>query len=143
MDERRRREPGKIRVVLELIGDHTEALAYDFRARFGLGLSAPFDGTITWPEMWDLVSELVKDPTSHACAALNGWTYPISREAQTLASLYDLTLVANTDSKKRSQVTPYPRPWPDTDKQRSKAPTVDQKTIREALAKTRENIRGD
>ncbi|MGV9364526.1 hypothetical protein [Amycolatopsis sp. NPDC003731] len=119
-------------------------MAYDFRARFGLGLSAPFDGTITWAEMWDLTSQLVRDPTAHTCAALNGWEYPISREAQALASLYDLTLVANTDSKKRNQVEPYPRPWPSEDKNRSKAPTVDQQTIREALARTRENThRGD
>lgn len=61
-----------------------------------------------------------------------------------MASLYDLTLAAKVDPKKRNQITPYPRPWKSDDKERSKAPTVDQKTIREALAKTREHTqRGD
>lgn len=70
---------------------------------------------------------------------MNGWKYPMSREAQAAAALYDLTMVANTGSKDRKKIQPYPRPWPIEDKQKSKAPTVDQKTIREALAKTREN----
>lgn len=86
-----------------------------------------------------MTATLVKDPTSHTCAAMNGWEYPFSRETQALASLFDLTMVVNTDKNKRNQIDPYPRPWRAKDEERSKAPTVSQKTIREALARTREN----
>lgn len=137
MDAEQRGADGKIRVVLDLIGDHTDALTYDFRSRFGLSLSAPFDGTVTWDEMWSLVSELVSDPTSHTCAAANGWLYPLSREGASLANLYDLTLMVNTEKSQRRKIKPHPRPWKDQDSARSKKPVVSQEVIRAALARIR------
>lgn len=134
MDEGQRGEPGKIRAVLELIGDYPEAVTYDFRARFGLSPSAPFKGAVTWDEMWDLISALMNDPSSTLCAAANGWDYPISREAITLADLYDLTLSANTSKADRPKIKPHPRPWGDQEANKSSRPTVSQEVIRAALA---------
>lgn len=70
---------------------------------------------------------------------MNGWASPFSREVQAIASLYDLTLAANADPKKRNQLQPYPRPWKTEEERRSQAPTVDQKTILDALQNTREH----
>lgn len=116
--------------------DHPHALEYDWRVRFDLPLRAVFDGTITWREAYSLTLELLRDPTSHLAAAVAGWRYPWSREAAALADLYDLLVVANTDRKHRGRIEPYPRPFEvDTRQvQRSAKPTVDQTTIRAALA---------
>ena len=54
---------------------------------------------------------LRSDPSSAISAALEGWDYPISREALLLADLYDLTGRANSDPKK-GKWQPHPgRPW--------------------------------
>lgn len=124
---------GGIRTLLELIEEHPAAFAYDWRTRFGMDLGCLFDGRMTWGEAWALTNALTADPTSRIGAAVNGWRYPMSREALILADLYDLTLTANTDRKKRGRIKPYPRPWKQSGK-RSAKPTVDQKTIRAALA---------
>lgn len=63
-----------------------------------------------WREAIALVRELLGDPTSHTAAAIAGWEYPCSRETAALADLIDLIHHAHTDPKKRSQITPYPRP---------------------------------
>lgn len=130
MDAPDRDAPGGSRALVDLIARHRGALAYDWRTRFGLPLEAIFDGRMTWSEAWDLANQLSVDPTSRLCAALNDWAHPLSHEARTLADLYDLTLSAH--KRKGARVKPYPRPW--RDKQRSAKPTVDQATIRAALA---------
>lgn len=100
-----------------------------------MDLSCVFDGRMSWREAWWHTNTLATDVTSHVCAALNGWRYPFSHEAKVLADLYDLTLSANTDKKKRGRLKPYPRPWKTKGKgQRSTKPSVDQATVRAALA---------
>ncbi|MPZ66165.1 MAG: hypothetical protein GEU83_11840 [Pseudonocardiaceae bacterium] len=125
--------PG-IRALLDLIGEHPQALSYDWRVRFGLPLEAIFDGRMTYAEAWRLTTELAADPTSRVAAAINGWDHPFSQEAAILADLFDVTVAANTEPKRRNQTRPYPRPWPSDQGQRSKPATVDQSTVRAALA---------
>lgn len=82
-----------------------------------------------------LTRALLADMTSRLGSAVQGWDYPLSHEARTLADLYDITVLANADPKKRSRIKPYPRPWPtQTNAVRSEKPTVDQATIKAALA---------
>lgn len=58
------------------------------------------------------------DPSSAITAALEGWDYPISREALILADLFDLEHMANSDPKK-SRPKPHPmRPWKDQRRER-------------------------
>ena len=93
-----------------------------------------FTGEVDWPEAIALTRELCRDSSSHVCASLAEWDYPLSREALILADLADLFIQANTD-RKRGKPKPYPRPFltPGTDR-RSKKPTVSQNVIRAALA---------
>lgn len=79
-------------------------------------------------EAWNLTIELMQDPSSRVFAAVCDWEYPMSREAFILADIHDRFTAVNFKSPK-----PYPRPLPDG-KRRSKAPTVDQATVRRALA---------
>jgi hypothetical protein len=126
--------PGKIRGVLRLIEQHPAALAYDFRARFGLPITSVFDGRMGWEEAWQLVQELAADPTSHLAAAVAGWDHPMSREALILADLFDLTVAANTDKRRRGRSKSYPRPFKRKGAStRSAKPTVDQSAIDAAL----------
>jgi hypothetical protein len=126
--------PGGIAGLLDLIEEHPGPLAYDWRTRFALSLSAPFDGAVSWHEAWLLTQQLLADPTSHLAAALAGWDYPASRETLALADLFDLTVAANTDKRKRGRAGRYARPFPLRDAARSAKPGVDQARVRAALA---------
>lgn len=64
---------------------------------------------MTWSEATRLSGLLLADPSSWVCASVAGWQHPLSREAITLADLFDLTYAANTSRK--SNRKPYPRPW--------------------------------
>lgn len=103
-----RHGPGKLLSLLDLIGEHEQAFAYDWRSRFGLPLASVFDGSMAWHESWDLSRALIADPSSRVYAAVAGWPYPMSRQEQILADAFDLTAAIN--SGKRSP-KPYPRPW--------------------------------
>jgi hypothetical protein len=129
-------EAGGIRQLIELIGEHPDAFAYDWRTRFGLPLESIFDGRMSWNEAATLTRTLTADPTSRVGAALQGWQYPVSHDAVVLMDLYDLTLAAVPKKKSdQSKLKPYPRPWPqESDAIRSEAPTVSQEQIRKALA---------
>jgi hypothetical protein len=59
-----------------------------------------------WGEALHLVQGLSRDPGSHTCAALNGWAYPVARDALVLMDLYDAYTRVNFKKAK-----PYPRPW--------------------------------
>ena len=102
-----RREPGGILGLLDLIEEHRAALRYDWRTRFGRGLDDSVPSDIGWSEALDLVRILRADPASMLAAAMEGWDYPMPREAAILADLYDLQY-AKTGAKHRK---PYPRPW--------------------------------
>jgi len=135
VDEAVGSSPGKIRAVLQLIEDHPVEAAYDWRTRFGLPVGAIFDGRMTWDEAYDLARGLLADPTSRLAAARSGWDHPLSREAMTLADLYDLTVAANSDRRK-GKPKPYPRPFKPKGKgsqHATAAPTVTQAQIDAAL----------
>ena len=134
MDAPDRSRTGGIAGLLNLIEEHPGALAYDWRVRFGLSLSAVFDGALTWHEAWLLTEQLLNDPTSHIAAALAGWDYPASRETLALADLFDLTVAVNTDKRKRGRAERYTRPFPLRDATRSAKPQVSQDAVRAALA---------
>jgi hypothetical protein len=89
---------------LGLIHRHRGAVEYDWRTRFGLGL---FDigRMMSIHEAARLAEILLHDPSSETAAAVQGWDYPISREALVNLDLFDLTLLANSDPKK-----PKPKP---------------------------------
>lgn len=90
---------------------------------------------MSWGETLSLARTLIGDMTSRSGAAIQGWQYPLTHEARALMNLFDLTKSVNTDPKKRDQVKPYPRPWPEQDNgTRSRAPEADQETIKAALA---------
>jgi hypothetical protein len=90
---------------------------------------------MSWDEAWHLMQGLLTDPTSRLAAAHAGWEHPMSREAMVLADLWDLTVAANTDSKKRGRAKTYPRPFKrkGTGSTRSAKPTVSQAEIDAAL----------
>ena len=92
--------------LLGLIKRDRGAVEYDLRQRFGLGLRDVGE-RITLAELARLVAILRNDPSSMIAASIEGWNYPMSREAAIFADLYDLQY-AKTGAKKRIQ---YPRPW--------------------------------
>lgn len=119
-----------------LIGRHEGAFAYDWRARFGLPLTAVFDGTMSLREAWLLTQELCKDPSSHVGAAVARMKHPWSYEAAALADVYDLLMAANTDKKARSKTKPYPRPFSlRAEGERSGRPNVSQEVVKRTLAR--------
>lgn len=85
--------------------EHRGPLEYDWRTRFGLPLRA-IGRTVTWGEALRLIQGLLMDTGSHTCAALNGWAYPVERQALVLMDLYDAYMRANF-----KKPAPYPRPW--------------------------------
>lgn len=98
-----RRFRGGICGLLDLIEEHRGPLEYDFRTRFS-GITEGLAGVpeqMGWGELLRQVTILRADPSSALAAALAGWDYPISREALAILDLYDLTMAANSDPKKR------------------------------------------
>ncbi len=103
----RRRRPGGIVRVLEIIEDHKAAFVYDFRNRFRLGLS-DLGTKVPWSEVVYMVAVLLRDPSSWLQTSVAGWHHPITYEWPILASIYDLHAQVNSKRKPK----PYPRPWP-------------------------------
>lgn len=62
-------------------------------------------------------------------AAFRQWDEPASRERLVLMDLYDLTLTAPVKDGK-----PYPRPWPDPDKNRRGNTTLSREQVLAILA---------
>jgi hypothetical protein len=105
---------GGIFGLLGLIASHRGAVEYDFRTRFGYGLSE-VGARITITEAARLVVIVRQDPSSAIAAALEGWTHPISREALILMDLFDLDMQVATGRKGKPK--PHPgRPWQPDDR---------------------------
>ena len=118
------RSTGGIIAVLVLLEDHKAAFVYDFRQRFGLGLS-DLGTTVPWVEVVYLVAVLLRDPSSWLQVSYNKWDHPISFEWATLVATYDL--LAQVNSKRKPK--PYPRPWPTSNSTRKGTPRVDGREI--------------
>lgn len=99
----------KLTALVDLIDEHRDAFAYDWRARFGMSIEDTLAVRVSWAESLSLFRVLVSDPSSNVAAAVHGMLHPFSREAFILADAYDLTLSANW-SGKGSAPKPYPRP---------------------------------
>ena len=61
-------------------------------------------------EAFRLAHVLSRDPSSAVAASVQGWQYPLSRDAMTLADLFDL----QHQSKSKRKPKAYPRPWADS-----------------------------
>ena len=101
---------GGIFGLLGLIQSHRGAVEYDLRHRFGLGLRDVGE-RITLTEVARLATILRRDPSSAIAAALEGWDYPVSREALAIYDLFDVTVLANTDTKGGRPKPHSGRPW--------------------------------
>jgi hypothetical protein len=80
---------------------------------------------MSWGEAHRLSVILASDPSSAVAAALNEWSHPVTREAMTLADLFDSSEAARVGRRAK----PYPRPW------RTKTRTFGRSTL------TREELR--
>tara|TARA_R110000868_G_scaffold172824_2_gene408823 strand:- start:2384 stop:2692 length:309 start_codon:yes stop_codon:yes gene_type:complete len=69
----------------------------------------------TYTEALYLTGILVRDTTSWVASAMQGWSYPVSREWIVMQDHYNMTLGVNTKKKQK----PYPTPW-----EQSKGKTV-------------------
>lgn len=91
-----------------LVKEHRGAFEYDWRTRFGIGLSS-LPESMDWGEAWRMALVLVADPTSQVCAAVSGWHHSLSWEGIALRDLYDLQ--HKSKAKNPRNVKSYPRPW--------------------------------
>lgn len=85
-------------------------------------------------EVARLVVILRADPSSAIAAALEGWEFPISREALAIYDLYDLTVIANSDTKKGKPKPRPGRPFPMNDRQERKWGNTGGRTREEVVA---------
>ena len=103
------RERGGIFERRERIAEHEAEITYDFRSRFNIGLDEIGD-RITWRETVQLVTILLRDPSSWLQASARNWKHPASYEWTMLASIFDAQVMANSKKKPK----PFPRPWQNT-----------------------------
>src|SRR5690554_8080247 len=75
MGRSRRCEPGGIRQLLDLIEEHPDAIAYDWRTRFGLPASA-IGSEMDWAEACSLARILLSDQSSWLGAKASGLDRP-------------------------------------------------------------------
>lgn len=101
-----RAPPGGIFWLIELVDEHTDALARDFREKFGLSVFELGCG-VRWDEAVALARGLFRDTSSWLFAELKGWERPLHPLEPVLADSYDL---ANQKFVKQ-MVKPYPRWW--------------------------------
>lgn len=96
---------GGICGLLDLIEEHRDALAYDWRTRFHLPLEA-VPSEMGWTEAVGHVRVLRRDPSSQLVASLEGWDYPLDRLGWMLADLIDVQGSSAAGKKWKA----YPRP---------------------------------
>lgn len=97
---------GGILRLLELIEEHTSAIAYDFRTRFHVSYMDVGTSRMPYREALHLVEVLTKDPSSWLQAGVSGWAHPASREWFLSADLYDLERAKAPGRRAK----PYARP---------------------------------
>lgn len=102
---------GGILKLRELISEHAPELAFDFRSRFNLSIH-DIGTSVRLDEAVMLVAVLLRDPSSWLQAAKFGWKHPVSREWEAIIDHFDLTFAVAAGKKAK----PYPRPWPEADK---------------------------
>ena len=133
MAGRRRGDLPGILTLLALADEHRGAFEADWRTRFGLPFDVP--RSMSWGEAWRITMLLIRDPSSHVCAAVGKWRHPWTWEAMVLADLFDLTheVAWRDGGRKGSKPKPYPRPWATDTTRRTLKPSVSQERVLEAL----------
>lgn len=86
---------------------HRAALAFDWRARFGLPLRDL--GGLSWNEAWDLTLGLLRDPTSHTAASVAGFAFVPPPAMTALADWIEV--YANSKRGKNTVPIRITRPW--------------------------------
>jgi len=118
-------------MVSDVARRHRGPITYDWRVRFGTAFDPPH--SMSWTEVVHLFFQLIRDPSSHTAAAVNGWKHPASREWIALANIFDLHRAINHDKKRGGHFKESPRPWPNPDASKIGG-NADQDDIRSALA---------
>lgn len=92
-----------------LIATHRSALEYDWRTRFGFGLSRFLSREMSWREAWVLTSEILRDPDSHTAAAIAGWAFVPGSVQRVGTDVFEAYINAN----RGKNTTPFraQRPW--------------------------------
>lgn len=113
MGRARERRPKSLILVGLLLGHPAAgALAYDWRARFGLPLSAARDGSMRWAEAWALTEQILRDPYSHTYSTLRGDTHQPHPALD--AALTTIELWATAKSGPGKIPVRITRPWAGT-----------------------------
>lgn len=85
-----------------------------------------------------LLRVATRDPSSHLFAARAGWDYPLSREGIQQADLFDaINQLIKVTAGSKQRLKPYPRPWPDNNKNRLGKTSLSPADAREVLRKNR------
>ena len=119
-----RTQPGGIVGLAEFAEEHREALTYDLITRTHYQLE-DVGGALSWGSLASFVKNLGTDSAlARDLDKATGWENTLRTNA-ILADIYDLLQVINANfvayasgGKKRTKVTPYPRPGGDQDKKR-------------------------
>lgn len=100
-----------------LIRDHRSALEYDWRTRFGFGVSEVLSRRMLWREAWALTQQILRDPDSHTAASLAGWSAVPGAARVSAADLIEVYV----GSKRKKNATPFrlDRPWTRGERQRT------------------------
>ena len=137
------RGPGGIRGLQEVAESYPDELVWELHQ---LGLDLDVSGVIRdargkavdHVKVDRLLRVATREPSSALFAATHGWDFPASREWIQQADIFDAlnTLIAVTAGSKRTP-KPYPRPWPDNNKNRLGKTSLSPADAREVLRKNR------
>ena len=114
MEDEAAGDPGGSAALLEFVDEHERALTYDFRARFGLSLSA-IGAEVSYGEAIALVQGLRCETGSHLAADLNGYDWVASHTDVAMIVLSEWFLNVHRDREKSPEPLTLPRPWPAAD----------------------------
>lgn len=83
------------------------ALRFDFRARLGLDYNLFTTGRMSWNEAWGHVRELLREPSSHLVAAVEGHRYVPADAERAAWSVFEMWLASQSKKGARK----LDRPW--------------------------------
>lgn len=88
---------------------------------------------MSWGEAIRALGILRKDTSSQFAAALEGWDFPIDRAALATLDVFDLTVMANSNTKKGKPKPHSGRPFKMDDRERTKHGNAAGRTPTEVL----------
>lgn len=137
------RGPGGIQGLREVAESYPDELVWELHQ---LGLDLDGNGVIRdargkavdHVKVDRLLRVATRETTSHLFAARAGWDYPLSREGIQQADLFDaINQLIKVTAGSKQRLKPYPRPWPDTNKNRLGKTSLSPAEAREVLRKNR------